>query len=251
MAAFLAKLPFLSAEHSEKVEAWGSARYNDFRVVLKDSVDGEGHCCLAGGLFREPPRSLKHLQRLVNINLQNWGVHRRSYEHGWLRLVSRDVARKSLGLKTEAQEECAAIALDDSVLCHQCRACENDARADRRHRPEDPVEEPERKRARPEDQTLYVISLQVPGIDDCVSHFGYKIGRTGDLNSRLDDITGGLPRGPLLDLVVHASFPNAGHLERTLHKRFQDRLVDATRSREWFRVPLPEILHAIAELKER
>jgi hypothetical protein len=123
---------------------------------------------------------------------------------------------------------------DDSVAPKRC--------------PEDPVEEPERKRARPEDQTLYVISLQIPGIDG-VSRFGYKIGRTSDIESRLDGITGSLPRGPLLDLVVHAMFPNAGHLEQALHKRFQYHMVEAKRSREWFRVPLPEILHAIAELK--
>jgi hypothetical protein len=129
--------------------------------------------------------------------------------------------------------------------------CITDDSVDRKCRPDDPVEEPERKRARPEDQTLYVISLQIPGIDG-VSRFGYKIGRSTDIESRLDGITGSLPSGPLLlDLVVHALFPNAGHLERALHKRFQNHMVEAKRSREWFRVTLPEILHAIAELKAR
>jgi hypothetical protein len=78
------------------------------------------------------------------------------------------------------------------------------------------------------------------------------MGRSGDIEIRLDGITGSLPSGPLLlDLVAHALFPNAGHLERALLKRFQDHMVEAKRSREWFRVPLPEILHAIAELKRR
>ena len=129
--------------------------------------------------------------------------------------------------------------------------CIMDDSVERKRRPEDTDEEPERKRARPEDQTLYVLSLQIPGID-CVSRFGYKIGRTSDIESRLDGITGSLPSGPqLMELVVHALFPNAGHLERALHRRFQDYTVEAKRSREWFRVPLSEILHAIAELKAR
>ena len=111
MAAFLAQLPFLSGEQSDKVEAWGSARYTDFRiVVVQDSADG-GHCCLVGGLFREQPRSLHHLQRLLTTNLKNWRLPRPRYQRGWLSLVSRDVARERLGLKTEAHAECAAIVL--------------------------------------------------------------------------------------------------------------------------------------------
>jgi hypothetical protein len=111
MAAFLAKLPFLSSDHTDKVESWGSARYKDFRVVDIQCPESEEETplCLAGGLFRTPPRSLKHLQRLVNTNLTNWGVARPSYEHGWLRLVSRDEAREKLGLKAEAERECAQI----------------------------------------------------------------------------------------------------------------------------------------------
>jgi hypothetical protein len=110
MAAFLAKLPFLTGEQSEKVETWGSARYKDFRLVLEDSDDG-GHCCLAGGLFREQPMSLHHLQRLFTTNLKNWGLPRPRYQRGWLRLVPRDEAREQLGLKAEAESECAAIVL--------------------------------------------------------------------------------------------------------------------------------------------
>jgi hypothetical protein len=111
MAAFLAKLPWLSSDHTDMVESWGSARYKDFRVVdlQRPEADDETPICLAGGLFRTPPRSLKHLQRLVNTNLANWGIPRPSYEHGWLRLVSRDEAREQLGLKAEAERECAQI----------------------------------------------------------------------------------------------------------------------------------------------
>jgi hypothetical protein len=78
MAAFLAKLPFLVGEPGEKVEAWGSARFKHFRVVdiQCPAAEDETPTCLAGGLFREPPRSLKHFQRLLNTNLTNWGVSR-------------------------------------------------------------------------------------------------------------------------------------------------------------------------------
>jgi hypothetical protein len=64
---------------------------------------------LAGGLFREAPRSKEHLRRLVNNNLTNWGVPRRRYDHGWLQLVSRDEARERLGLKAEAVQECEQV----------------------------------------------------------------------------------------------------------------------------------------------
>ena len=73
------------------------------------ATEDETPTCLAGGLFREPPRSLQHFQRLVNNNLKNWKVPRRSYEHGWLRLVSRGETRERLGLKAEAKRECEQI----------------------------------------------------------------------------------------------------------------------------------------------
>jgi hypothetical protein len=111
MAGLIAKLSFLSAEHSDKLMSWGSTRFRDFRITDTPypATGDETPSCLVGGLFREPPRSLQHLQRLVNNNLKNWGVPRRSYEHGWLRLASRDEARERLGLKAEAEQECEQI----------------------------------------------------------------------------------------------------------------------------------------------
>lgn len=137
-------------------------------------------------------------------------------------------------------------------LRSQCRACEKeDTDRRKRRRVEEEKEETEKKPLRPQDQTLYIISVTMPGIDDCVERFGYKIGRSINTDDRFDSITGTLPRGPQLDLVIHAMFPNAGHLERTLHRRFRDRAVEAFKSKEWFRVPYSEILSAIAELMSR
>jgi hypothetical protein len=110
MAAFLAKLPWLTADEADRVEAWGSARYKDFRVVDSPYPEtDEPPFCTVGGLFRAPPRSQAHLRRLMGNNLTNWGVQRPSYEHGWLRLVSRDEAREQLGLKAEAAKECEQV----------------------------------------------------------------------------------------------------------------------------------------------
>jgi hypothetical protein len=257
MSAFVAKLPFLADEHRKRVNAWGVARFDDFRIVdTQCTAATEAPYCLIGGVFREQPRSLRHLQRLVVVNLKNWGVPRRSYEHGWLRLVSKDEARELLGLKEDAKHMCDQIVrqIVEADLWRQADgageqiADDGDPLVDHEHLG-DPVEEPARKRARSEDQMLYVMSLQITGVDDCVSRFGFKIGRTSNMESRMCEIMSGLPTGPLMNLVVHAMFPNAGHLERALHKRFQSRLVVADYSREWFRVPLHEIFTAVTELK--
>ena len=141
-------------------------------------------------------------------------------------------------------------ATTDGLYC-QCRACEKEDRDERQKRlREEPEQEdePERKRVKPQEQTLYVVSVKMPGIDDCTERMGYKIGRTIDTDCRFDSILGSLPMGEQIDLVVHALYPNAGHLERSLHRRFKDRQVESRRSKEWFRVPLTEILNAITEL---
>jgi hypothetical protein len=106
MVAFIAKLPWLTAEHGDRVVAWGEARYDNFRLVeTPDPEDDEAAFCIVGGFFREPPRSMEHLQRLVNNNLNNWGIRRRSYQRGWLRIVPRDEAMELLGLNAEAAKE--------------------------------------------------------------------------------------------------------------------------------------------------
>ena len=70
MAAFLAKLPILTSEHRDKVIAWGSPRYKDFRVYEEVPAEEEGELanyCLAGGIFRprEAPLSLKHMVKMT------------------------------------------------------------------------------------------------------------------------------------------------------------------------------------------
>jgi hypothetical protein len=255
MTAFVAKLPFLADEHRKRIKAWGIARFEDFRIVdTQCPAATEAPYCLIGGVFRDPPRSLKHLQQLLVTNLRNWCIPRPSYEHGWLRLVSNDEARELLGLKEEANHRCDQIVrqIVEADLWRQASGggeqIVDAPLVDHKH-PGDPVAGPAWKRPRSEDQMLYVMSLQIAGVDDCVSRFGFKIGRTMNIESRIRDIMSGLPGGPLMNLIVHAIFPNAGHLERALHQRFQNRLFVSDYSREWFQVPLDEILTAVAELK--
>jgi hypothetical protein len=106
MAAFLAKVPWLTSDQGDRVEAWGSARYDNFRLIeTPDPETDEAPFCTFGGFFREPPRSLEHLQQLVGHNLKNWGIRRRIYRRGWLRMVPHDEAREQLGLNAEAAKE--------------------------------------------------------------------------------------------------------------------------------------------------
>jgi hypothetical protein len=75
--------------------------------------------------------------------------------------------------------------------------------------------------------------------------FGFKIGRATDVTQRARELAQSHP----WQMVVHARFANSGHLEHALHDHFDQRRVTAVGAREWFRVPLDEILQEILDMR--
>ena len=111
--------------------------------------------------------------------------------------------------------------------CHKMSRCaDTDSTAD---------SEPKRQRV---ESSLYL--LRIAG--DVAGAFGLKIGRTGDLSERTKALENAVP----FRVEVLAEFPGAGHLESTVHAFLDTRRNTDGRGREWFRVPLPEALHAVA-----
>jgi hypothetical protein len=89
---------------------------------------------------------------------------------------------------------------------------------------------------------LYVMSYDW---DERGERFGFKIGRATDVAHRARELAQCHP----WQMAVHARFANSGHLEQALHDQFAPRRVAAVSAREWFRVPLDEILQAILDLR--
>ena len=122
-------------------------------------------------------------------------------------------------------------------LDNRCRDC----RAEEDYRRREPEEdEPERKRSRPEDMWLYVLSLDSD--PDGFTH-GFKIGRTQDVDARIRSLGESMP----FRFIEHARFRCSGHLERILHAKLTDSRNDAGSGREWFFVTLQQILEIISE----
>jgi hypothetical protein len=89
---------------------------------------------------------------------------------------------------------------------------------------------------------LYVMSYDW---DERGERFGFKIGRATNVAQRAHE----LARSHPWQMAVHARFANSGHLELALHDHFHERRVAAVGAREWFHVPLDEILQAILDLR--
>jgi hypothetical protein len=75
----------------------------------------------------------------------------------------------------------------------------------------------------------------------------FKIGRSGDVHRRLRD----LEASHLFRVIVHATFPQRGCIERFVHDHLAPYRVEGYRTREWFSAPLPVILKVIAEVMEQ
>jgi hypothetical protein len=89
---------------------------------------------------------------------------------------------------------------------------------------------------------LYVMSYEW---DERGERFGFKIGRATDVTKRARELAQSHP----WQMLVHARFANSGHLEQALHDHFDQRRVVAVGAREWFRVPLDEILQEILDMR--
>jgi hypothetical protein len=86
---------------------------------------------------------------------------------------------------------------------------------------------------------LYVMSLS---IDPEGLVFGLKVGRSGNVTQRANNLCESMP----FSMVLLATIPGAGHLEKEIHARLAPTRNTSGKGREWFRTGLPDVLHAVA-----
>ena len=86
---------------------------------------------------------------------------------------------------------------------------------------------------------LYVLALST---DPLGAYHGLKVGRSGNIPQRAASLSESMP----FSIVVLATFPGAGHLEKAVHSQLETTRNTAGRGREWFHTTLPNITHAVA-----
>lgn len=89
MTCFVMTIPDVDSNQEQKIIQWCERRCSEFDTYDVTDDDNKLVECRVGGVLLEEPQSLKHLQLQMGHNLKNWGVKRRSWSRGWLRIVSR------------------------------------------------------------------------------------------------------------------------------------------------------------------
>ena len=111
-----------------------------------------------------------------------------------------------------------------SGLCYWCKGCKSEyyqeklarkagAPCDELRGDPDPVEEPA-KRPRLEPEDLYIMALST---DPNGAVHGLKVGRAGNIQQRANTLSESMQ----FNISVLATFPGAGHLEKTVHTRLE------------------------------
>ena len=85
---------------------------------------------------------------------------------------------------------------------------------------------------------LYVMAIST---DPQGAFHGLKVGRSGNVPQRAASLSESMP----FNILVLATFPGMGYLERTVHAQLDTRNPTG-RGREWFHSSLPTVLHAVA-----
>ena len=86
---------------------------------------------------------------------------------------------------------------------------------------------------------LYVMAICT---DPLGTFHGLKVGRSGNVPQRAASLSESMP----FNILVLATFPGMGYLERTVHAQLDATRNATGRGREWFRTTLPNITHAVA-----
>ncbi len=81
MTAFVAHLPLLSHEQTERVQRWARDRSVDAHIVVRDGSSE------LFAVFKET-RNQKALQNLINTNLTNWSIDRPKFRRGWVEVMT-------------------------------------------------------------------------------------------------------------------------------------------------------------------
>ncbi len=85
---------------------------------------------------------------------------------------------------------------------------------------------------------LYIMALS---IDPTGALCGLKVGRSGDLQQRANTLGDTMP----FTLVVLATFPGAGHVEKRVHTMLDYKRNTEGSGREWFNLPLSTIIQMV------
>jgi hypothetical protein len=127
----------------------------------------------------------------------------------------------------------------------KCKDCISDygvrkraaERADSDISAQDDEEHPKRlKHNEPSD--LYVMALST---DPDGSFHGLKVGRSGNISQRALGLSESMP----FNILILATFPGLGYLEKAVHIQLGATRNENGRGREWFRVQLPTVLYAV------
>jgi hypothetical protein len=123
----------------------------------------------------------------------------------------------------------------------KCKECIRDLGALKRA--EAMEHEPEPKRARTFETgggtDLYVMAIST---DPLGGLHGLKVGRSCNIPQRAASLSESMP----FNILVLATFPGAGHLEKAIHAQLDTTRNATGRGREWFHTTLPNITHAVA-----
>ena len=121
----------------------------------------------------------------------------------------------------------------------KCKECIRDLGAARRAI----EQEPEPKRPRTFETgggaDLYVLAISTDPLGEL---HGLKVGRSGNIPQRAASLSESMP----FNILVLATFPGAGHLEKAIHAQLDTTRNATGRGREWFHTTLPNITHAVA-----
>jgi hypothetical protein len=125
----------------------------------------------------------------------------------------------------------------------RCKSCTNeDQRARYQTTREQEEDETGVKRQRgdgPYAPDLYVMALSY---DPTGVVHGLKVGRSGNVPQRANNLAASLP----FTILTLAVFPGAGGVEEAVHAALAPTRNTSGRGREWFRTSLPAVLYAIA-----
>ena len=125
----------------------------------------------------------------------------------------------------------------------KCKECVRDLGAIKRAAEAEPDYDLEPKRQKTFESgggaDLYVMAIST---DPHGAIHGLKVGRSGNIPQRSASLSESMP----FNILLLATFPGAGHLEKAIHSQLDTARNNTGRGREWFRTTLPNITHAVA-----
>jgi hypothetical protein len=132
---------------------------------------------------------------------------------------------------------------------HECRECQRvynqnyqQKKRDEREAHDEP--DPQAKRSKFFESAVAGADLYVMAIstDPEGTTHGLKVGCSSNIPQRAANLSESLP----FNILVLATFPGAGHLEKGIHSQLETTRNTTGRGREWFHATLPNITHAVA-----